>query len=57
MHIDTHRLQSGMYEEQWEEDTDDLIDHEQGIPHFRGYPGRIVACDPPEGMSATTLGG
>ena len=37
-------------------DTDDMIDHEQGIPHFRGYPGRIVACDPPEGMSATTLG-
>ena len=26
MHIETHRLQSGMYEEQWEEDTDDLID-------------------------------
>ena len=37
-------------------DTDDLIDHEQGIPHFRGYPGRIVACDPPPGMSDTTLG-
>ena len=37
-------------------DTDELIDYEQGIPHFRGYPGRIVACDPPAGMSATTLG-
>ena len=37
-------------------DTDELIDYEQGIPHFRGYPGRIVACAPPEGMSATTLG-
>ena len=37
-------------------DTDDLVDYEQGIPHFRGYPGRIVACDPPQGMSATTLG-
>ncbi|MEM9174909.1 MAG: molybdopterin-dependent oxidoreductase [Myxococcota bacterium] len=38
-------------------DTDDLIDYEQGIPHFRGYPGRLVACDPPEGMSQTTLEG
>ncbi|MCR9097046.1 MAG: molybdopterin-dependent oxidoreductase [bacterium] len=38
-------------------DTDDLIDYEQGIPHFRGYPGRLVACDPPAGMSKTTLEG
>ena len=38
-------------------DTDDLLDYEQGIPHFKGYPGRLVACDPPEGMSRTTLEG
>lgn len=38
-------------------DTDDLLDHEQGIPHFKGYPGRLVACDPPEGMSRTALEG
>ena len=38
-------------------DTDDLLDHEQGIPHFKGYPGRVVPCDPPDGMSKTTLGG
>ena len=37
-------------------DTDDLLDYEQGIPHFKGYPGRLIACDPPQGMSATTLG-
>ena len=37
-------------------DTDELLDYEQGIPHFKGYPGRLVPCDPPEGMSATTLG-
>ncbi len=37
-------------------DTDELLDREQGIPHFKGYPGRLVPCDPPEGMSATTLG-
>ena len=38
-------------------DADELIDYEQGIPHFRGYPGRLVPCDPPEGMSKTTLEG
>ena len=38
-------------------DTDDLLDHEQGIPHFKGYPGRLVPCDPPAGMSNTTLEG
>lgn len=37
-------------------DTDDVLDHEQGIPVFKGYRGRIIPCDPPEGMSATTLG-
>ncbi len=37
-------------------DDDDLLDHEQGIPHFKGYPGRLVACDPPVGMGRTTLG-
>jgi anaerobic selenocysteine-containing dehydrogenase len=38
-------------------DTDDLLDHEQGIPHFKGYPGRLVASGPPQGMSRTTLEG
>ena len=38
-------------------DTDDLLDHEQGIPHFKGYPGRLVRCDPPASMSNTTLEG
>ena len=38
-------------------DTNELIDYEQGIPHFKGYPGRLVPCDPPEGMSKTTLEG
>ncbi|MEM7413062.1 MAG: molybdopterin-dependent oxidoreductase [Myxococcota bacterium] len=36
-------------------DTDDLLDYEQGIPNFKGYPGRLVPCDPPDGMSQTTL--
>ncbi len=38
-------------------DSDELLDHEQGIPHFKGYPGRLVPCDPPAGMSNTTLEG
>ncbi|MEM1331840.1 MAG: molybdopterin-dependent oxidoreductase [Actinomycetota bacterium] len=37
-------------------DTDDLVDVEQGVPHFKGYPGRLVACDAPDGMGRTTLG-
>ena len=37
-------------------DSDDILDYEQGIPHFKGFPGRLVPSDPPEGMSATTLG-
>jgi len=23
-------------------DSDEFLDHEQGIPHFKGYPGRLV---------------
>ena len=38
-------------------DTDELLDYEQGIPHFKGYPGRLSPCDPPAGMSKTTLEG
>ena len=37
-------------------DTDDLLDYEQGIPHFKGYPGRLLPCEAPEGMGRTTLG-
>ncbi|MEM9131737.1 MAG: molybdopterin-dependent oxidoreductase [Actinomycetota bacterium] len=37
-------------------DTDDVLDYEQGIPHFKGYPGRISPCEAPAGMSAITLG-
>lgn len=31
-------------------DSDDLLDREQGTPHFKGYPGRLVAIDPPAGL-------
>ena len=37
-------------------DTDDVLDYEQGIPHFKGYPGRISPCEAPDGMSPITLG-
>ncbi|MEO1055679.1 MAG: molybdopterin-dependent oxidoreductase [Actinomycetota bacterium] len=38
-------------------DDDEHLDYEQGVPHFKGYPGRLVACDAPEGMGRTTLEG
>ncbi|NQX93420.1 MAG: dehydrogenase, partial [Erythrobacter sp.] len=34
------------------------LDYEQGIPHFKGFPGRIVKRDgPPPGMSQQVLEG
>ncbi|MEM7019376.1 MAG: molybdopterin dinucleotide binding domain-containing protein, partial [Pseudomonadota bacterium] len=39
-------------------DDPEFLDHEQGIPHFKGFPGRIVKLDgPPEGMSQAVLEG
>jgi anaerobic selenocysteine-containing dehydrogenase len=38
-------------------DGDEFLDYEQGIPHFKGYPGRLVRIDPPSGMSTITLEG
>jgi anaerobic selenocysteine-containing dehydrogenase len=38
-------------------DADEFLDHEQGIPHFKGFPGRLVRIDAPEGMSPVTLEG
>ncbi|MBT6244022.1 MAG: molybdopterin-dependent oxidoreductase, partial [Gammaproteobacteria bacterium] len=29
-------------------DDDEFLDHEQGIPHFKGYPGRLVKTEMPE---------
>ena len=38
-------------------DAADLLDVEQGIPHFKGYPGRLLPCDAPDGRGRTTLEG
>lgn len=38
-------------------DDDAHLDREQGTPHFKGYPGRLVRSEPPPGMSASTLEG
>jgi hypothetical protein len=39
-------------------DDPEHLDYEQGIPHFKGFPGRIVKLDePPAGMSAQVLAG
>ena len=32
-------------------DDDEFLDFEQGIPHFKGFPGRLVKIDAPEEMS------
>ncbi|MFN3235807.1 MAG: molybdopterin-dependent oxidoreductase [Pseudomonadales bacterium] len=33
-------------------DEDEFLDYEQGIPHFKGYPGRVVKTEKPENLSA-----
>jgi anaerobic selenocysteine-containing dehydrogenase len=38
-------------------DADEFLDAEQGIPHFKGFAGRVVPCDAPEHMSTETLEG
>ena len=39
-------------------DSIEFLDHEQGTPHFKGFPGRVVKrAEPPAGMSTQTLEG
>lgn len=39
-------------------DDPEFLDHEQGIPHFKGFPGRVVKMQaPPQGMSQQVLDG
>ena len=38
-------------------DGDEFLDYEQGTPHFKGYPGRLVPIEPPTEMSTITLEG
>ncbi|MFK8041117.1 molybdopterin-dependent oxidoreductase [Congregibacter sp.] len=39
-------------------DDPEFLDYEQGIPHFKGFPGRIVKlAEPPAGMSEQVLAG
>lgn len=33
-------------------DDDEFLDHEQGIPHFKGYPGRVVKTEKPALLDA-----
>ena len=33
-------------------DDDEFLDHEQGIPHFKGFPGRVVKGTKPEAIGA-----
>ena len=36
---------------------DETLDHEQGVPHIKGYPGGLVRTDPPQAMSTITVQG
>lgn len=38
-------------------DDPELLDHEQGIPHFKGFPGRIVKLTEAPEFSAAARGG
>ncbi len=31
-------------------DENEFLDHEQGIPHFKGFPGRVVRAAKPDGI-------
>lgn len=39
------------------DDADEFLDVEQGIPHFKGFPGRISKTAPPANMSSQVLEG
>lgn len=38
-------------------DADEFLDYEQGIPHFKGFPGRLTKIAAPQNMSAMVLDG
>ena len=31
-------------------DDDEFLDYEQGIPHFKGFPGRVVKAERPQNI-------
>ena len=35
-------------------DSDEWLDHEQGVPHFKGFPGKVEKTDKPQQVSRTT---
>lgn len=39
------------------DDVDEWLDHEQGVPHFKGFPGRVVRLDEPPALSEMALNG
>ena len=36
-------------------DEEEFLDQEQGIPHFKGFPGRIVKTTAPESFTEQVL--
>ena len=37
-------------------DDDEFLDYEQGVPHFKGFPGRIVKTAAPSVPTANDAG-
>jgi len=35
-------------------DDDEFLDYEQGIPHFKGFPGKVVKAEKPEHLQAAS---
>ena len=35
-------------------DSDEWLDHEQGVPHFKGFPGKVEKTDKPQQVSRIT---
>ena len=35
-------------------DDDEFLDYEQGIPHFKGFPGKVVKTEKPEHLQAVS---
>ena len=38
-------------------DDDEFLDDEQGVPHFKGFPGRVVKVPAPANMTRRVLEG
>jgi hypothetical protein len=33
-------------------DEPEFLDYEQGVPHFKGFPGRVIRTEAPDSLTA-----